>query len=66
MIDTIGTHSSMAINHVVFKVVKSTVIVENVWKTVEKWIKKLEWEGAACMSIDLLIGEENNSCAMDS
>lgn len=56
----------MAIKHVVFKVVKSTVIIENVWKTVEKWIKKLEWEGATCMSIDLLIGEENNSCAMDS
>lgn len=56
----------MAIKHVAFKVVKSTVIVENVWKTVEKWIKKLDWEGAACMSIDLLIGEEKNSCAMDS
>lgn len=66
MIDTIGTHSSMAIKHVVFKVVKSTVIVENVWKTVENWIKKFEWEGAACMSIDLLIGKENNSCDMDS
>lgn len=56
----------MAIKHVVLKVVKSTVIVENVWKALEKWIKKLELEGAACMSIDLLIEEESNSCAMDS
>jgi len=31
-----------------------------------KMDKEAGWEGVACMSIDLLIGEENNSCAMDS